>query len=176
MSFQDAQGNFHQFHGRICVSVNDFREVGSGDVGNIVANGGILASDTTPALIGASTGISQEITWVTGNVDPIVCQFTLPQNFDGRDDVLIDLWVSSGTTDVATFSVATSWDAGATVTDSASDAGTLSATRHKITATVSAADIPDNASFVSVQLTPPTHATNAIQLSGMLIRVVEKTL
>lgn len=176
MPYTDNQGFYHAYHGRKLVSVNDFREVASGDVGNIVANGGLLASDTTPILRGASTGISQEISWAAGNSDPIVCQFALPSNFDGKDDVLIDLWVNSGTTNAATMSVATSWDAGATVTDSASDAATLSATTHKITAVIAAADIPDAASFVSLQLTPPTHATDAIQLSGVVIRFNEKTV
>lgn len=171
MSYIDSQGVYHPFHRNILLSLNDFREATAGDVGAITANGGILASDTTPALSGTSTGISQQISWVTGNVDQILCQMALPSDFDGRDDVLLDLWVSSGTTDAATIAVTSSWDGGATVTDSADDAATLSATTHQIVCTISRDDIPDRASYVSIALVPPTHATNAIQLIAARLRV-----
>src|SRR4051812_37744030 len=134
MTFQDSTGNSHAYRDPLLLSLNDFREATTGDVGNVVANGGLLASDTTPTLTGASTGISQRITWAAANVDQILTQKSLPENFDGRDDVLVELWVSSGgTTDLSSFSVLTSWDGGATVTDTATDTA-ASATVHKITA------------------------------------------
>lgn len=170
MAYTDSQGAYHPFHRNILLSLNDFREAVAGDVLAIAGNGGILASDTTPTLTGTSTGISQQISWATGNVDQILCQMSLPSDFDGRDDVLLDLWVNSGTTDAATIAVTSSWDGGATVTDSADDAATLSATTHLITATISRDDIPDRASYVSIALVPPTHATNAIQLIAARIR------
>lgn len=167
MGYTSRRGTYIPFAGSISIPLHSFREAdANGDVGAIAANGGILASDTTPIMRGASGLISQEISWATGNADPIVCQFSLPNNFDGNDDVTLELWVSSGTTDVATIAVTSSWDAGATVTDSASDAATLSATLHKITATIAASDIPDSASYVTLVLTPPAHAANAIQLTA----------
>lgn len=170
MGYTDSSGVSHPFHRNILLSLNDFREATTGDVGAITANGGILASDTTPALSGTSTGISQQISWVAGNSDQILCQMALPSDFDGRDDVLLDIWVNSGTTDAATFSVTTSWDGGATVTDSADDSATLSATTHRVTAVISRDDIPDTASYFSLSLVPGTHATNAIQLIAARIR------
>jgi hypothetical protein len=175
MGYTDNNGTYHAYHANILISLDGFRECdANGDVGAIAANGGILASDTTPILRGASGLIAQEISWATGNVDPIRCQVALPSYFDGRDDVLLDLWVSSGTTNAATFAVTSSWDAGATVTDSASDAATLSATPHRITCTISAADVPDGAAFVTILLTPPTHATDTIQLHSARIRHTER--
>lgn len=175
MGFTSSQGVYHAFRKAIPLSLNDFREATSGDVGNIVANGGILASDTTPVLSGTASTVSQQLNWATGNVDQILTQIVLPEDFDGREDVLIDLWVASGTTDAATMSVITNWNgAAADVTDSADDAATLSATLHKITARVSAADIPDAAAFVSIALVPPTHATNAIQLFAARLTYVPK--
>lgn len=178
MGLTGNTGTYHAFHQSIGLSLHGFRECtdANADVGAIAANGGILASDTTPIMRGASGLISQEISWAAGNVDPIVCQVALPEDFDGRDDVLLDLWVSSGTTNAATMAVTSSWDAGATVTDSASDTATLSATLHKITARISAADIPDTASFATILLTPPTHATDAIQLhAARLLYLPKKT-
>jgi len=167
MGFHDNNGFYHEHRSPLLISLHSFREAdANGDVGAITANGGILASDTTPVMRGASGLIAQELSWATGNADPIVTQIPLPEDFDGRDDVLIDLWVNSGTTDAATFTVATSWDGAATVSDTATDA-TPSATTHKITARVAAADIPDRATSLTVLLTPAAHATNAIQLRNV---------
>lgn len=154
--------------GFIGLSVYDFREVdANGDVSNIAANGGILASDTTPILRG-NAAETAEISWATGNVDPISTQVVLPPDFKGSSNVTIDLWVYSGATDAATFTVETGWDGGALVSDSADDSATKSGTLHKITATVAAADIPDTARLLTLALTPTNaHATNAYQLLGV---------
>lgn len=177
MGYTDRNGTYHAYHQNIGLSLHSFRECdANGDVGDVTANGGILASNTTPIMRGASGLISQEISWAAGNAHPIVCQVCLPSDFDGQNDVMLDLWVSSGTTNAATMAVTSSWNAGATVTDSASDAATLSATMHKITATISADDIPDAASFVTLVITPPTHATDAIQLHAARMRYTAKTV
>ena len=171
----DSSGDFYASRKTIALSLNDFREATTGDVSNIAANGGILASDTTPVLSGTAATVSQQISWATGNVDQILAQISLPLDFSGADDVLLELWVNSGTTNAATMVVLTNWDgAAADITDSADDAATKSATTHKITATIAATDVPDNASFVSVALTPPTHATDAIQLIAARIAYVPK--
>jgi hypothetical protein len=155
----DGAVGFHGF------SLNDFREVdASGDAGAIAANGGLLASDTTP-ILRADANESLEISWATGNVDAIQCMATLPPDFDGTANATLDLWVASGATDAATFTVETSWDGGAQVTDSADDSGTKSATVHKITATIAAADIPNTARRVTIALTPTNaHATDAYKI------------
>lgn len=154
--------------GFVGLSVYSFREVdANGDVGNIAANGGVLASDTTPILRG-NAAETAEIFWATGNVDPISTQIVLPPDFDGTANVTVDLWVYSGATDAATFTVESGWDGGALVSDSASDAGTLSATLHKITATIAAADIPNTARLLTLALTPTNaHATDGYGLLGV---------
>lgn len=175
MGFITSKGQYHAFHATLALSLLGFREAdASGDVGNAVANGGVLASDTTPILRGAAGGISQEISWATGNVDKLVHEAPLPADFDPDEDVLVDLEVYSGTTDAATFTVATSWNGGATVTDTATDSS-KSATRHVITARISAADIPAGATSVTLLLTPAAHATNTIQLCGARLRYAPKT-
>lgn len=159
----------------INLKLNDFREVdANGDVGAITANGGILASDTTPILRG-DTAESQEIFWAAGNADPIQVSLSLPSSLDGAQDVLLDLDVYSGSTDAATPTVETSWDGGTQVVDSASDTATKSATVHRITATIAAADIPDSPARLTIALTPPTHATNGIGLVRAALRYSPKT-
>jgi hypothetical protein len=88
--------------------------------------------------------------------------------------VTLHLAVYSGSSDAATMGVASSWDGGSEVTDSADDSGTKSATRHVITATIAAADVPASASHVTLRLTPPTHATNAIQLCSSWLSYTPK--
>lgn len=160
--------------GFVGVSLQQLREVSSGgDVGDITANGGVLASDTTPIARADANG-SHELSWATGNVDQVGCEIALPPDLDDAQDVVLALQVYSGSTDAATFSVRTSWDGGAEVTDSADDSGTKSATRHEITATIGAADIPADPTTVSLRLIPPTHATNAIQLCGVQLRYAKE--
>lgn len=173
---QDAQGNYHGFYCALLFSLFDLREATTGDEGNIVANGGLLASDTTPALSGTGTTVSQQVSWVASNVDQVVAQKALPPDFDGRDDALLELWVSSGTTDPASFTALLNFDGAAadvsvTVTDPAP-----SATLHKVTAKVPAASIPDQASFVSLALTPAAHGTNPTTLYSARLSYFNRVL
>lgn len=153
--------------GSVSFNLYGFREVdATGDVSNIAGNGGILAADTTPIQRGAATTNEAEIFWATGNADPIGISFALPADFDDAADATLDLFVASGSTDAATMGIASTWNGGAEVTDSADDASTKSATAHTITATIATADIPTGANRVTFRITPPTHATNGISLFG----------
>lgn len=150
------------------VSLYSFREVSSGgDVGAIAAIGGVLASDTTPIMRGDAAETA-EISWATGNTDIIATHITLPKDFSGASDVTVELQVYSGTTNAATFTVETGWDGAALVSDTATD-GAASATKHTITATIAAADIPDSARNLTLILTPAAHAADAIQLAGVCV-------
>jgi len=149
----------------IPLPIFDWREVDGTNfaVGNTAAGGGLLSSNTTPiGESGTTTAINQFMSWATTVVDPVAIQVPLPADFDGSQDVTVDLWVASGTTDAASFALLSSWDAGATVTDAFDDAASKSATIHKITATIAAADIADTARFCTLVIVPPAHATNAI--------------
>lgn len=176
MSYNDNQGSYHAFHDSIPLPLVVAREATTGDVSNIAANGGLLASDSTPALSGTGATVSQQVLWVATNVDQILWDVALPEDFDGRDDVLLELWVASGgTSDLSSFSVATSWDGGANVADTATDPA-ASVTVHKITAVIAAADIPDNASFVSVALTPAAHGTDTVALKAARLLYTPRAL
>jgi hypothetical protein len=137
-------------------------------------NGGQLAADSDPILRGRATVNNQELSWVANSVIPIMAEVPLPYDVDGTQDVQVELVVNSGTTNAATMGIATSWDGGSEVTDSASDSATKSATDHTITATIAAADVPDSPKHVTLRITPPSHSTNAIQLSGVRFLYVPK--
>lgn len=175
MGFHDNQGVYHAFRSPILFPLVIAREATAGDVGAITANGGLLASDSTPALSGTGSTVSQQALWVASNVDQILWDTPLPEDFDGRDDVIFEAWVASGgTSDLASFSVVTSWDGGANVTDTATDPA-ASTTWHKITATIAAADIPDNAANLSIAITPAAHSTDTVAIRGVKLLYTPRT-
>jgi hypothetical protein len=171
----EGSGRYLPFWSAILLSLHDFREVSSaGAVGNIAANGGILASDTTPLMGAEATSEAHSITWAAGNADIIQAQISLPDDFDGRSPIEVDLWVKTDNTggggiEAASFSVLSSFDDGAQVTDTATDS-TPATTTHKVTARIAASDIPDNASFLNLQLVPGTHANDPIKLLAARVR------
>jgi hypothetical protein len=180
MGFHDAIGRYHEWRAQMPLSLHDFREVAAagGAVANIAGNGGILASDTTPVMGAEATTESHVIIWAATNQDPIGFQRALPENFDGRNDVLVDLWVRTdnaggGGIEAATFDVVTSWDNGAQVTDTAVDASPSEAI-HKITARVAAADVPDRPGFLNLQIIPGTHANDPVRLLAVRITYVQR--
>jgi hypothetical protein len=174
MGFHDSQGNYHAYRGCIPLPLVTAREATSGDVGAIAANGGLLASDTTPALSGTGATVSQQALWAASNVDQILWDVPLPPDFDGKEDVLVELEVASGgTTDLSSFTVATSWDGGANVSDSATDPA-ASTTFHTVTARISAADIPDSPKYLGIALTPAAHTTDTIALKSARVLFVPR--
>lgn len=161
----------------IPLSLYDFREVdASGDVGAIAANGGVLASDTTPILQGEGTDQYQQIHWAADDVDPIAIQIALPADLDDTEDVVIELVVASGTTDAADLAIETTWDGETQVADAVDDSGTKSATPHVVTATIATADVPAGTDRLTLIITPPAHTTDAILLDGVRIKYTGKLL
>jgi hypothetical protein len=176
MGFHDSQGHYHAFRSVLDLSLNSFRLATTGDVGDTTANGGLLSSNTAPTISGASTGYTQRITWIADGVVQILTQCALPADFDGKEDVLIELDVSSGgTTNLASFSVLSSWDGGATVTDTATDPA-ASTTVHTISARIAASDIPDAPARLSFALVPAAHSTDTMLLDAVRVSYVAKNL
>lgn len=138
------------------------------DVGNSDANGGILASNTTP-ILRADSAENFELFWAATNVDQVALGITLPNDLDDTADAFVDLWVQANTTDQApTFTVETSWHGGAMVSDTAT--AVTATTLQAITATIASGDIPADPRFVTIGLTPAAHATSAFQLLGARLR------
>lgn len=161
----------------IGIKLGDWRIVSAtGDVGDIAAIGGVLASNSDPILLGEATTNSWAISWAANSVVPIGVEVSIPADLDDTADVTLTLSVSSGTTNAATMGVASSWDGGSEITDSADDSSTKSATRHLITATIAAADIPASATHLTLRLTPPAHSTNGILLFAAKLSYTPKAV
>ncbi len=150
------------------------REVdANGDVANIAANGGILASDTTPILQSnspASDGDNaQVIVWAASNNDPIVFQVNLPPDIDVTADLVLHFRIkSAGTTDAVGFAVESWFNDGDTKI--ADTSGTnQTATTAEVIATIAAADIPAGAQSLTFTLAPVAHTTDIMYLYGVWI-------
>ncbi len=179
---QDAQGNYQPFRKSILFSLMDWREVTSaGAVGNqATAAGGVLASDTTPIMGAEATTESLSIQWAAGNSDVIQASIALPDDFDGRDEAWLELYVLTDNTggggiEAATFTVNTSWDNGTQVVDTATD-DTPAVTSHKVIAKIAAADIPDAPGYVNIQILPGTHANDPVRLLGAKLTYFARVL
>jgi hypothetical protein len=149
--------------------LNSFREATNFDVGNIAANGGILASDTTPILdaINAATDGCQRMLWASSNVDQVVVSLPLPPDLDpAKDVVLHSRIVSGGTTDAVGFTVDTFFNEGDTkVIDTTATNQTT--TYDEVVATIAAADIPAGAQTITIGLTPIAHGTDTMACTAV---------
>jgi hypothetical protein len=160
----------------IPISLMTFREVdATGDVGAAAANGGVLASDTTP-ILRAETIESQTIFWAAGDTDQIATHISLPRDVDGANPVIIDIWAEkTGTNAACTFTVETSWDnTNAIISDTSSSLLAANEDQTRIQATVAAADIPDSPSNVSISLIPSKNAGDAVQIYGVRLTYTKK--
>jgi hypothetical protein len=175
----DSKGNYYEFRKSLALALGDWREVTSaGAVGAIAAAAGHLASDTTPIFGAQATSEAWAIKWAAGNADIIQIAAALPPDFSGSDDVLLELEVltdnaGGGGIEAASFSVLSSWDNGAQVTDSATDA-VPATTVHTVQVVIAAADIPDAPRFVNIQLVPGTHANDPIHIMSARLLYVSR--
>lgn len=155
-------------HGYLNLALNAFRETSTGDVGDTTANGGVLSSNTSPVLEGVAATAAQRLAWATGNVDAVTNSVALPADFDGTQDVLVQLIVAGDVDGFNGGSVITNWGDGANITDAivASNSSNI----HIATATVAAADVNDTPYTMSLTIIPPAHATDTIYLYGARVR------
>lgn len=153
----------------IPVGLHSLREATNFDVGTIAANGGILASDTTPVLdaINAATDGCQRLLWAAANVDQVIFQVPLPPDLDTSADLVLHARiVSGGTTDAVGFTLASFFDEGDTsIADTSGTNQTTSWT--EVIATIATADIPSGAQTLTVGLTPVAHGTDTLALSAL---------
>ena len=152
----------------IGIPLNSWRETSNFDVGAIAANGGILASDTTPILeaINAATNGCQRVNWASGEVDQIMVQVPLPPDIDVTADLVFHCRIASeSTTDAVGFTVDTFFNEGdSKVSDST--ATNQTATYAEKVATIAAADVPSGAQTITIGLTPAAHTTDKMYLTA----------
>ena len=155
----------------IGIPLDTLRESSTFDVGAVTANGGILASNTTPVLsaINGATDGCQRVTWVASNNDQVRFQTALPPDIDVASDVILHIRIASGgTTDAVGFTVDSFFNEGDTkVTDTTTTNQT--ATYAEKIATIASADVPAGAQTLTVGLTPVAHTTDTCNLTAIWI-------
>jgi hypothetical protein len=146
----------------------NFKETTNFDVGNIAANGGVLASDSTPILeaINAATDGCQRLNWAATNVDQVTTQAILPPDIDVTADITFHCRIASAATnDAVGFTV--DWFINEGDTKVVDTTGTnQTATYAEKTATLGNADIDAGAQTITIGLTPVAHGTDAMYMTA----------
>jgi hypothetical protein len=160
------------------IQLDNFKETTNFDVGAIAANGGVLASDTTPVrdAINAATDGCQRLLWAASNNDQVTTQLALPPDLDVTADIVVHFRiVSGGTTDAVGFTVDSFFNEGDTkVVDTS---GTNQTTTYaEVTATIAASDVPAGAQTLTIGLTPVAHTTDTLAMSACWIEYTRAIL
>ncbi len=176
-ALQELARHIRTTQGFIDFPLNTWREASNFDVGAIAANGGILASDTTPILsaINDATDGCQRIQWAASNNDQIINQFMIPYDLDTSYDMQLNVRIASGgTTDAVGFTVDTFFSEGDTkVTDTTATNQTTSYANKA--ATIAAADVAGRTN-VTIGLTPVAHTTDTMNCTAIFLKYQRKTL
>ena len=169
--------NAISIQGFINIPLTSLRECSSGAVGNIAANGGILASDTTPVLspvLASPLDACQEVDWVNSNNDPVLFQTALPPDLDDGADLVIHSRIRSGGTSNAVGFVCTSYfNEGDTTQSDTGETNQTNTWAEKII-TIGAGDVPSGAQTLTCILTPAAHTTDHMYLSALWIEYKTK--
>lgn len=151
------------------VPLTSLRETTNFNVGNAAANGGLLASDTTPILsaINGATDGCQILAWAASNGDQVTFQTPLPPDLDDAADLVLHMRIkSAGTTDAVGFTVDSFFNEGDTKVVDTSETNQTATWAEKI-ATIAAADVPAGAQTLTIGLTPVAHTTDILYLSAI---------
>jgi len=163
---------------RIAIPLTSLREAIAFNVGAIAANGGVLASDTTPVLsaINGATDGCQRVRWAAANVHQVIFQINVPEDLD--DTVNLKLYTrtaSGGTTNAVGFAVASYFDeADTAIADTSATNQTV--TYANALTTIAAADVPAGATTLTIGLTPVAHGTDVMDLTAVWLEYTPKLL
>jgi hypothetical protein len=153
------------------------RELAAGAVPNAAGNGGLLASDTTPVLntLNGDTDGAFAVTWAASNSDAVGFQIPLPPDHAGGNVTIRFRAKMGGATDTPVISADSYFDEGDTKVED--DSGAVTGTTwSEYDITIAAADVPDNARTLSVELTPGAHTTDTLAISAVWVEYEKLTL
>ena len=151
------------------------REIATNDIINAAGIGGILSSDSTPALKreNGATDKKQMIEWVASNNDEIAWDFPYPPDLDDTADVVIHLLaMMSGATNTPVLTV--SYFEGIGDTNAGGNTAALSSSLTEKTATILAANIGTYPNAASIGVVPGAHTTDKVQLLAAWIEYTRK--
>lgn len=157
--------------GFIPVPLAVLREIATNAIPNTAANGGLLASDTTPILstTNGDTDSALRVQWASSNSDPIIFQVPLPPDLDADANVEVHFRAASGgATNSPVISADSYFNEGDTKIedDSAAVTGTSYA---EYVITIAAADVPSGAQTLTCELTPGAHTTDALYMTAIWV-------
>ena len=157
--------------GFVPVPLTGIREVAANNLQNIAANGGLLATDTTPILefTNGDTDSAWRMRWAAANVDPISFQVPLPPDIDEASNVTVHMLAAmGGAADTPVISADSYFNVGDTKVedDSAAITGTTPA---EYAITIAAADVPAGAQTMTVELTPGAHGTDTLLIYAVWV-------
>lgn len=164
--------------GFLGVPLSELREVTSNDITNASGNGGVLATDTTPALeyTNGDTDSCLRVLWAASNADPVVFQVPLPPDLNDAANVVIHLRAAmGGATDTPVIDADSYFNEGDTKVEDASAAIT-GTTFAEYTITIAAADVPAGAQTLTCELTPGAHTTDTLAVTAVWIEYTRKVL
>jgi len=156
------------------------REIAGDAIQNLAAHGGLLASDSVPALarVNAATDKALRVVWAATEVDEI--QFPpvpKPADLDAGSDVIVRLMISKGTnTDTAAVIDVQAWD-GIGDTEMGGNTPALAvATLAEYAVTLANANIAAAPGFLNIGIVPGAHANDIIYLYSALLEYTQKLL
>lgn len=163
--------------GTIPLDITSLREIAANDIQALAAHGGLLASDSDPALarVDGATDKALRAIWDTTN-DIIEVQFPpvpIPEDLDDSEDVTVHLMAAMESTndtpaiDVQAF-------AGVGDTEMGGATAALSDTLAEVSVTLDAANIPAHPNFLNIALVPGAHETDALYLYAAWIEYTRK--
>lgn len=141
------------------------REVATNAIQNAAANGGLLASDTTPILqrVNGATDKAIRINWAATNVDEITWEFPYPPDLDESQPLFVKLRAKmGGATDMPVIGVG--FFEGVGDTNAGGNTAALSNAMQTLSVTIAAGNLGAPPNFASVSLVPAAHGNDALEL------------
>lgn len=162
--------------GFIPLDITALREIDTNAIQNLAAHGGILASDSDPALerVNADTDKALRVTW-TAEADEVEVQFPpvpMPPDIDAGEDVSVHLVAAmEAQADTPTIDVQAFDAVGDTEMGEAT--GALSDSVAEVSATIANAGVSGHpAGFLNIALVPAAHETDDLYLYAAWIEYV----
>jgi len=159
--------------GTINLDITTAREIASNDIQNLAAHGGLLASDSVPALVRANgaTDKALRLDWANTEVDEI--QFgpiAKPVDLDASADITVHIMAKmAGSTDTATTIDCQFYDGEGDTEAGASTTPAFTSSVTEAIATIPAAGIAAAPGFMNFGLVPSAHDTDDLYVYAVWI-------